>query len=67
MDGSIRFSTLWGEAGSVSVAAVASEMVKIRNQLQQFSLHCIFKVDETELFYKFLRRRTYFTERQAAK
>ena len=50
---------LHGEMGDVDFAAISEEMRALRQKLSEYSLDCIFNMDETGLFFRCLPKRSY--------
>ena len=50
---------LHGEMGDVDFAAISEEMKALRQKLSEYSLDCIFNMDETGLFFRCLPKRSY--------
>ena len=45
--------------GYVDFAAISEEMKALRQKLSEYSLDCIFNMDETGLFFRCLPKRSY--------
>ena len=54
-----RSKALHGEAGAVDIAAVESEIQKIRELIKEYGEEYVYNMDETGLFFKLLPNRSY--------
>lgn len=50
---------LLGQSASADTAGAAEDIAKLRRRLSEFDIASIYNVDETELFYKLLPKRSY--------
>ena len=62
-----KATKLHGEAGDVNIEAAESEMRALRESLKDYSLECIFNMDELGLFYRAIPNRTYLLSSEGDK
>ncbi|CAB1101311.1 unnamed protein product [Ectocarpus sp. CCAP 1310/34] len=62
----LKHINLHGEAGDVDQEKVQEKIAQIREQLKEFDVEFIFKMDETGLFYPCFPRGTYVTRQEDA-
>lgn len=61
---SLRSVAIHGQGAIAPEKSVAEDIASLRERLKEYSVDCIYTVDEVALFFKLLPRRTYVVEEE---